>query len=385
MKPHTTEARGLRKKWALVTGANRGIGLAVAKRLCALGLGVVVSVRSNEKRGEVARALEEVCDGNVRPIIMQLTGRPLGTHAGRSVRAALGDGKLVGLVLNAAMNADAPWNPETIQHMVDINYKANLDLFLSLEPLLPPEPESNYGQLKHVADKAVRRSLQHAASLAEVDGIAKAYTELAEADPNKALKRAYPYAMSKNLLAAAVRVLGRSGNYSRVAVNGVHPGSVKTAMNPNGKMSAADAAVHICGSLLNVSSSGSLRCSRRSLRGPPLFVLSNYGQLKHVADNAVRRSLAEEVNGIAKAYTELAEADPNKALKRAYPCAMSKNLLDAAVRVLGRSGNYSRAAVNGVHPGSVKTAMDPNGNIGLRRRGGAHLRHAAQRLELRLP
>lgn len=136
----TQSDRPLEGRTALITGASRGIGAAVARRFAAEGAHVVLTART-------VAGLEEVDDE-----IRQTNGDD---HSATLVPLDLGDfeeldklgpalarrfGKLDILVANAAILGDltpiAQIEPEAWDEIVKINLTANWRLLRTLEPLL---------------------------------------------------------------------------------------------------------------------------------------------------------------------------------------------------------------------------------------------------------
>jgi NAD(P)-dependent dehydrogenase (short-subunit alcohol dehydrogenase family) len=131
------EEKPLTGRLALVTGASRGIGAAVARRFAAAGAHVVLTART-------VGGLEEV-DDQVRADGGQATLVPLDLREGDKIdqlAAALYErfGKLDVLVGNAAdLGALSPVGhiePKVWQTVMDVNVTANWRLIRALDPLL---------------------------------------------------------------------------------------------------------------------------------------------------------------------------------------------------------------------------------------------------------
>jgi NAD(P)-dependent dehydrogenase (short-subunit alcohol dehydrogenase family) len=86
------------KKVALVTGANRGIGLAIVRGLARQGFTVLLGSRSVARGQEAAAAL----DGDVRPVALEVTSQEQIDRLAAQVRAEFGH--LDVLVNNAGVN-----------------------------------------------------------------------------------------------------------------------------------------------------------------------------------------------------------------------------------------------------------------------------------------
>jgi len=137
----------LEGKAALVTGASRGIGRAVAQQLAAAGVGLGLASRSGDDLG---------LDGVV--------ARPCDVRSAADLEAIVGEtvdrfGRLDILVANAGVGAYGPFlelSPEHLEEMIDVNVKGTL---YAVRAALPHLIESGEADLVTIASEAGRRGL----------------------------------------------------------------------------------------------------------------------------------------------------------------------------------------------------------------------------------
>jgi NADP-dependent 3-hydroxy acid dehydrogenase YdfG len=137
----------LEGKAALVTGASRGIGRAVAQQLAAAGVGLGLASRSGDDLG---------LDGVV--------ARPCDVRNPAELEAIVGEtidrfGRLDILVANAGVGAYGPFlelSPEHLEEMIDVNVKGTL---YAVRAALPHLIESDEADLVTIASEAGRRGL----------------------------------------------------------------------------------------------------------------------------------------------------------------------------------------------------------------------------------
>jgi NAD(P)-dependent dehydrogenase (short-subunit alcohol dehydrogenase family) len=191
----------LENKIALVTGASRGIGAAVAKRFAAEGAQLILTART-------VGGLEAVDDA-----IQKLTGVPatlvpldLRNHAMiDSLGAQLYErfGRLDILVGNAAMLGTlsplAHSNPAEVEDLFSVNVIANIRLLRTLDPLLRL---SAAGRVMMVTSGAAQAPLSYWG----------------------------PYAASKAALEHLSLTYASEIAHSNVRVNVIDPGATRTAM-----------------------------------------------------------------------------------------------------------------------------------------------------------
>lgn len=188
------------KRMALVTGASRGIGRAVALELARQGWRVVATARAQ-------KALETL-DNEIRALGAEATLVPLDLRDGAAIDqlgAALFErfGKLDGLAACAgALGALTPAHqatPAIIDEVMAVNFTANWRLVRALHPLLRA---SDAGRAVFITSGAAK-------------------------DP-----KAYwgPYAASKAALDAFVTSYARELNVTPIRANLFNPGPTRTAM-----------------------------------------------------------------------------------------------------------------------------------------------------------
>jgi NAD(P)-dependent dehydrogenase (short-subunit alcohol dehydrogenase family) len=213
----------------LVTGANRGIGLAIARRFLDAGDTVVATVRGAEgerellqglsgERGEAAsaggkesRLVAECCDVRER-----------GQVAGLAERVRERFGRVDVLVNNAAVFEERDYvlradelDPELLRRTLDVNVVGTVTVCVAIVPLLP-----RGGRVVNVSS-----DLGQFGKAGGMTATMVAYSL------SKAAVNAYTSA-----LANAVRARG-------ILVDSVHPGWVRTAMGgPNAPLAPEDGA-----------------------------------------------------------------------------------------------------------------------------------------------
>jgi NADP-dependent 3-hydroxy acid dehydrogenase YdfG len=137
----------LEGKAALVTGASRGIGRAVAQQLATAGVSLGLASRSGDDLG---------LDGVV--------ARPCDVRNPADLDAAVGEtvdrfGRLDILVANAGVGAYGPFlelSPEHLEEMIDVNVKGTL---YAVRAALPHLLESGEADIVTIASEAGRRGL----------------------------------------------------------------------------------------------------------------------------------------------------------------------------------------------------------------------------------
>ena len=209
------------KNVALISGANKGLGLETARQLAALGLRVLLGVRSQEKGDAALEAIQR--EGSDADIIQFDVTKPEEIGAAFE-RIADKFGRLDVLVNNAGVMLEST-DPEraevasvfnvsakVVAKTFEINTLGPLRLAQAAVPLMK---HHNYGRIVNVSSGM--------GQLAEMNG-------------------SWPgYRLSKTALNALTRILATECAGTNIKVNSVCPGWVRTDMGgPNATRSLSE-------------------------------------------------------------------------------------------------------------------------------------------------
>jgi NADP-dependent 3-hydroxy acid dehydrogenase YdfG len=134
-------------KVALVTGASRGIGTAVARSLAAQGASLALASRSGDDLG-IAGAVARPCDVRRTEDLEALAAEAAERFGGIDI-----------LVANAGVGAYGPFldlPPDQLEEMIDVNVKGTL---YAVRATLPYLLESDAADIVTLASEAGRRGL----------------------------------------------------------------------------------------------------------------------------------------------------------------------------------------------------------------------------------
>lgn len=221
------------KPVALVTGANQGIGLEIARSLAAHGLAVLVGARNLAKGERAAAGIE----GDVRAIWLDVTDRASIDAAAERIRGEYG--RLDVLVNNAGI-AHAGTQPRTLADIVRSG-RASVAALAEVRAVF----ETNVFGVIGVTQAML--PLLREAPLARIVNVSSGRASLTLAsDPNESRRRAMfgvTYSASKAALNAVTVAFALDLEASGIKVNAAAPGFTVTAMNGfEGRRSASEAA-----------------------------------------------------------------------------------------------------------------------------------------------
>jgi len=201
----------MQRRIALVTGANRGLGLEIARQLADLGITVVIGSRDPAQGAEAAQSLQ-----NDR---RSVSSRVLDVTQAVTLQAAVADimdryGGLDILVNNAGIMIDSETSileldPTLLQNTLETNALGPL---LLCQACIPHMREKGYGRIVNIASTL--------GSLAD----------MATPDSEYAVVSSPAYRLSKTLLNGLTILLAKELRGTNILVNSACPGWVRTRL-----------------------------------------------------------------------------------------------------------------------------------------------------------
>ncbi|MDX1934723.1 MAG: SDR family oxidoreductase [Capsulimonadales bacterium] len=201
---------------ALVTGANKGIGLETARQLATIGITVVMTARDAERGAEAAERL--IAQGlPVRFVRMDVADPQMIGPAVRVIESEYG--RLDILINNAGVGifgtATSEEDPGIWRHTFEVNVLGLVHVTQAFLPLLRKSPA---GRIVHLT--SILGSLAYAADPDSPTGAASGFGTAYSA--SKAAVNMYTIHLAKELAGTQIKV------------NAAHPGWVKTDMGGEG-------------------------------------------------------------------------------------------------------------------------------------------------------
>lgn len=188
-------------KAALVTGASRGIGAAIAKRLAADGASVAITYTKGSN--SAAQVVKEIEQAGGKAIAIQADAVDPQAVAAAIDRVVEAFGRLDILVNNAGTAIPKPFEEATLEELdrvIDINFRGTL-----------------------IATQAALRQLQDGGRIIMIGSC------VGERMMTPGL---VPYAATKGAVKMFAQGLSREVAARRITVNNVQPGPIDTDLNP---------------------------------------------------------------------------------------------------------------------------------------------------------
>ncbi len=197
------------KRVALVTGANRGIGYAIAKKLAQEGLRVIIGARDAEKGAEARRKLAGE-GGDVEQTLLDVTDATSIVAAVANIED--GFGRLDVLINNAGIMIDrdsdiVALSQTRLQNTLETNAFGPLLLSQACVPVML---KNGYGRIVNISS-----------TLGSLADIANPESSLAEI-------QSPAYRLSKTMLNGITVLLAQKLRSRNILVNSVCPGWVRT-------------------------------------------------------------------------------------------------------------------------------------------------------------
>jgi 3-oxoacyl-[acyl-carrier protein] reductase len=196
-------------KVALVTGAGRGIGAAIARKLAASGAKVVASELDPDPATEIVAAIM-ARGGRAVPLIGDVAAPDFGDKAVAAALEAFGD---LDIIVN---NAGYIWNT-TIQNTSDAQWYAMIDVHATAPFRILRAAQPHFGAAAKREAEAGAPKHRKVVNISSVSGLYGAATQLA-------------YAAAKASMIGVTRTLAKEWGRLRVNVNCVAFGYIDTRL-----------------------------------------------------------------------------------------------------------------------------------------------------------
>ena len=240
------------QKVAIVTGGNKGLGLAICRGLAKTFKGHIYLTARNEEQG--LKAVRELEQEGLTVQFHQLDIDDLASIKRLKEFLEQNHGRIDVLVNNAGIRfKSSSTEPYEIQahQSVQTNYFGVKNTCLELFPLLASgarvvNVSSGAGFLSNIPGENLKARFQSPTlTLEQLDELMNEYVQAANAGDHAQHgwpDAKGPYIVSKVGLSALTRIQQRLNSTPDVAINHVHPGYVKTDMNPKGTVTTDEGA-----------------------------------------------------------------------------------------------------------------------------------------------
>lgn len=220
---------------ALVTGANRGLGLETSRQLREQGFRVILTSRREKEGVEAATRLD--------PEAVDVVHHYLDVTDRRSIAALAQDlpriaPRLDVLVNNAGIATEGS-DVEAARHTIAVNYVGPREVTDALSPFLPRNGgvvmvSSGMGELSYLGRDLRPKFMEPTLTRASLDSLVSSF--LQDVQNGTRRKAGWPsaYSVSKVALNALTRILARELSSREIRVNAVCPGWVRTDMGGRG-------------------------------------------------------------------------------------------------------------------------------------------------------
>jgi NAD(P)-dependent dehydrogenase (short-subunit alcohol dehydrogenase family) len=208
------------KRIALVTGANQGIGLQIARDLAAQGLTVLLGSRNFDKGKSAAATLE----GDVRPIQLDVTDQPSIDAAAARIQNEFGHLDI--LVNNGAIAKAGGAPDETMQEYI----QRSRATVISVDEVRTVWETNVFGVIALTQGMVPLLRQSQAARIVNVSSGLGSLTVNASPHPHRSTFNP-GYGASKTALNAITLAFAIDLEAEGIMVNAVTPGFTKTALN----------------------------------------------------------------------------------------------------------------------------------------------------------